>query len=193
MDSKPISLVSVNTKKKIQNNGWNTWKKYKKKFNNNFIFLEQSNKFNQKLKDIIVINKKELEKTIEENKEKFGLFKTSFVKNNIWKIKNDDELLGIILGYGKNNSEKFYLSRIKNNKEIKLHLFIDKTDYIKLVLKEFGLFRKNIHFMTLPCFMVDLNTDETKMLKKKYEKARQDIIFHYKNKDFLEGTFELLL
>jgi len=40
--------------------------------------------------------------------------------------------------------------------------------------------------------MVDLKSDETKILKEKYKQAKKEIILPDKNQDFLEATLKLV-
>lgn len=191
LSSKPMSFSSLKKNNKTQNDGWIIWKKYKAQFEKNFIFLEKQNKFDPNFLDIIVVNKKEFMKIANEIKE--IIFSSQNLSEFVFSILEDDELLGIFLGYGKNNSKKYVLTKFQNDKEKKLNFFINYMDRLKLFIKHFRLFRNNIHFITLPNFMVDLDSLETKCLKNKYQQSRKEIISHYKNKNFLDGTLELLL
>lgn len=191
LGSKPVSYSTINTCNKIQNDGWTIWKKYKSRFEKKIIFLEKQNDFNPNFIDVFIINKNEFLKISHENQEK--LSSCTNISERIYSIMKDEELFGIFLGYGENNSKKYYLLKFENDNEIKLNFFINKIDRLKLILKYFHLFNENIHFITLPNFMVDLNSLETKDLKKKYELSRKEIILHYKKKNFLDGTLELLL
>ncbi|MBA3722533.1 MAG: hypothetical protein H0W88_09055 [Parachlamydiaceae bacterium] len=109
----------------IMKNGWTTWTKYKDHFNSeNFVFrfIPQNN-------TLVLINKKATRKVIEDNIDLFHRYSNPsesldyFLKqvcqptDQDYFIKSNIILLGILLGYGRNNSLAFaqrgYLQNLK--------------------------------------------------------------------------------
>jgi hypothetical protein len=85
------------------------------------------------------------------------------------RIRSHDGLLGILLGFGKENSFKFM-----NNE--KLSPSVDPT-----ILK--GVEMEHVR---LPCFMVSEGSDETKKIMESFSKQREKINKIYHKENFLE-------
>lgn len=96
-------------------------------------------------------------------------------------------LLGLLFGYGKNNSLKFQ----KEYRTKKMNaLFKNKTYIRSKKLKAFHEQSRNLYLIDLPRFAADLDYSESKDLYKSYEKTRIYLTKAYKKRNFLKITLE---
>lgn len=141
----------------------------------------------QGMKEVALIDNQRCMKEIENNLDEFSrVLKKSYSPEQIfeilthpedesfYKITQNNHLLGILLGFGRNNAYLFSL-----NKKDKLTSFSNEWP---------GWPRKWL----LPCFICDRTTGETKNLKKRYKMARKFIRWTYFNRNQLEVTLALL-
>jgi len=191
----------------VELKGWEAWKKYKHLFpSSNFIFFENHDP--RKI-TIFLINKREFLKKVEENIDLFRavlgyrvtsqkileacLSSTNLIRET---LKDNDALLGILLGFGRHNAQLFSRRhQIENQTSMKpSNGFISLEQehiYINTKLQSFNEFESddcNQFNLKLPCFIADLEHPETKKLKIAYKKQYKEIIKKYKGNDFLETT-----
>lgn len=199
--------------------GYETWEKYQhlffsKKFilkaiktpNNNLVVISLINreafsrKVNQHLDDFRTILGTTfdpfelLEKHLKEDREIFEV------------IKCHEGLFGILLGYGRNNAWLFHerartyydpytFTLSINPRPAKPFQSIqeERAFYAKK-LQRFPPSKKlrSLSFLTLPYFLADLESDETKDLYQKYCKERQAVLKAYSGGDFLKVTLKKL-
>ena len=89
-------------------------------------------------------------------------------------IKNNDVLLGILLGFGKKNAQSYAEGEIK-----KMGFFPKESDKISTI--------------TLPEFRAHLNDPETLVLRDRYLKCRTKIKEVFLDQNILEQTLEFLI
>jgi hypothetical protein len=168
---------------------------------------------------ILMINKKNLLKTLEESIDDFRqvLGSETTVKSLFTRIiggeeyladviKNHEALLGILLGYGRNNAWLFHeygticrrLSRFEppmkgdsllekrfNEINQKTGGFSEDFQECKYILKS--------PYISLPHFMADFNSLETKKLKESYEKERENMKKLFAKQNYVEATLLKLM
>lgn len=201
------------------NRGWNSWKKHRHLFpSTNFLLIENRN---SKCIRIFMINKREFIKKVEENIDIFREFLGNHItpdailndcitSNNVIDstLKNNDYLLGILLGFGRHNAELFFRRKqIKNEKHLKEISLTQETltpsrgfstleeeyNHINKILTSFAEtnnFDFNPLFMFLPGFVADHGHAETQQLKSEYTRQYKKILKTYRNGDFLETTLK---
>ena len=202
------------------NRGFTTWKKYEKFFKmKRFIFTYEGYNKNPML---VLINKSSFIILINKNKEYFNYLlkrnieaedlleeaKTTPLISNL--LMNHDALLGILLGYGKENSYLFHLkSQLTSEKEIfdfcekfqfdsvwtptEFEEFRKKFETINWISNYItGAHMKNLELMALPGFGGVFSSSETQYLRKHYLETKNLIIEFYKDKNFLEETLKIL-
>ncbi len=171
--------------------------------------------------DLLMINKKNLLRTLEEHIEDFrqvlgpgtttkSLFTqittTSGIYDLLKIIDHHDALFGILLGYGRDNAwlfnEKSTISEKLNefrpplkrdsSLEKKLAEIVQKTTPFNDVPREWK-YVLQCPRIPLPQFMADLNSQETKMLKERYNKEREGLYKIFARQGLVEATFEQLM
>jgi len=196
--------------------GWKTWKKVEKKLPlKKFLILKFHSELDN-VEGIITINKKNFIKTVNENNKYFSqLFgypitgKRLLMKFNdnplvFWeKIKeNNHECIGILLGFGKQNSHLFQ-QRENIRLELMKTLYKKNSSQYQKLVEEYDKYRKilkpsfnrkhsRLSICNLPGFLVDPTTEETHQLKKKYREEQLEIINELKKHNFLEKILEKL-
>lgn len=195
---------------------WEIWKKYQSYFPMHNYFLIE----NQHNESIILINKKGFLRTVDKNlnlfKKYLGENTTSFnllrkieiSKDFFASLKQNQLLIGVLLGYGKHNSKLFF-------ERDQIRKFIDFEQFPKLpqkvpdpskqfssLIEEYDSFRSKLlpfgEYTYTPLmigsvhFMADPNHKDTKKLKDKYKKLRGKISTIYAKGDFLEITLSQL-
>jgi hypothetical protein len=123
-------------------------------------------------------------------------------------IDKHEALLGILLGYGRNNSWLFYQKRTlamklnefspprkrNNTLEKKLDDIIQNTTAFSNNSREKKYILKNpLVVLPLPGFMVDPHSLETQQLKEIYGKNRQNMKRIFSQQDFVKATLALLM
>ncbi len=102
--------------------------------------------------------------------------------NDFHAIMDRDRLLGILLGFGRNNAYLYEQIRSSYEKP-------STKDPLGPLTNEWPYWPRK---WRLPGFACDSTTEETKQLKKHYQKARRIIRWTYFNRDNLEVTLALL-
>ena len=195
------------------NRGWEVWKKYKSFFpSSHFVILENRD---TECVTIVTINKYNFLKKVEENidifKDVLGAHVTPSIildnclkSSNIFKevLKNNEVLLGILLGFGRHNaqlfSRKMEIEREINNQKLSLTNKIpscgfstleEEYRYINEKLTDFneiGTPDLNPILMPIPGFAADHNHPETQQLKVEYTEQYKKIIKKCQSEKFLE-------
>lgn len=108
------------------------------------------------------------------------------------KLKNQEVLLGILLGYGRKNAYLFCDETV--HKDVNIWDPEIEKPIIESCFKKLNTFRDpDISDMLFPRFAADKDSAETIALKQKYMDARQKILDYYKDKPFLETTLSILV
>ncbi len=164
----------------------------------NILIWVEPSPWNSDIQFILMANKKEIIRTINENKQDFQPFVLEDVKiKSLFKeiLHSDEGLIGTVLGYGRDNSMLFRENRALLSKR---GIFSDEMDRLfenkKAILNfTFGWPEMPMDEILLyPMFKVKMDTEETKTLRSKYLKTRNEILEYYRGKDFLEATLQLL-
>jgi len=196
-----ITTLHISSLKEV--NGLKCWEKNKHLFpSSNFALLKNTTPENT---TIFLINKPLFLQRVEENidcfKEVIGasvtpkrIFEDCLEAKDLIKdvLKDNDELLGILLGFGRHNAHLFWRKtqlekRLKSNAESAE--FQEEYNKIDLQLKSFTDWNSddfNSHLIGLPGFRADLEHAETKQLKAEYTKQYKKIVKLNDRKDFLE-------
>jgi len=167
---------------------------------------------------LLMINRKNLLNTLEEHIDDFkqvlgpkitteSLFAQITGKEYLADvIKNHEALLGILLGYGRNNSWLFHQkktislrlngskppSKRDNFLEKEFAEIVQKTTFFSEDNHERKYILKNPRIPLLH-FMADPNTKETKQLKEQYGKEREEMKNRFSKRSFVEATLEQLM
>ncbi|MBS0626291.1 MAG: hypothetical protein JSS32_09600 [Verrucomicrobia bacterium] len=198
------------------NKGWNLWKKYEHLFpSSRFLLIENHDKSRSTI--IFMINKSEFLKTVEENINDFRrilgnhitpvilLEKCQRSKDLISDVlKNNDLLLGILLGFGKHNAQLFFrreqiMGRSKSEslslnpkKLLPSSEFLSLEEELDHINRKLGNFCNseasdfNQILLLMPSFFADASDPETQQLKIEYEKQYKDIVKRFQKREFLE-------
>lgn len=201
--------------------GFETWKKYEKFFpTSRFILLYERDALNNLL--VLLINKNAFIRKVEQHLEDFQTILHRDIKGEEILVEaqsrpllthvlmNHQLLIGILLGYGRENACMFHQKCQLTTEEEKRDFF-EKTGLNSAwTAEEFEEFRKqfdsigwidtyitgahikDLNLMTLPGFAAILNSAETEELRNQYLETKKAIIEFYKDKDFLETTLKLL-
>ena len=108
--------------------------------------------------------------------------------NDFHAIVDRDRLLGILLGFGRNNAY-LYEQYLPQRRLIWADQQSSAKDPLDFFTNEWPYWPRK---WRLPGFVCDSTTEETKQLKKHYQKARRIIRWTYFNRDSLEVTLALL-
>lgn len=161
-----------------------------------FFFVEEKKKNGGSL--LVLINKQEFMNVVASHKNDFGDITLS--STIMTKLQSNDFLMGILLGYGRENAWLYYR---KNHclEKIQLTSFVEPQEHERfsnyVVSKGIWGFATGSLFTDLsqwplPGFAVDPEIAETKSLKKKYNMGRQKLIACFDRRNFLDATLELL-
>ena len=184
--------------------GWEVWQKYKHLFPiEKYVFVQQGDLDIPEMTTIFLVNKKAMLSTINRHFKEFrkvlgkdfnlskimGSFskKTNTFDKN---IKHHPALLGILLGYGKRNSWRYWeigelRMQAKTNQSINCKLVNAQATFAPIFKEPYPELGRPIF---LPMFMCDQKTEKNKKLRKKYQQQRIDIDRKYQGNDFLEVT-----
>ncbi len=201
--------------------GFKTWEKYKKFFpTSRFIFLYEKDSRDNLL--IILINKNAFIQKIQQHANDFKRIlqrevrPEELLKEGISRpllsdiLMNHDTLIGILLGYGRDNAylfhqksqlssdeeiedfcEKFQFGSVWTDEEFEeLRKKFDSVGWISSYIT--GSHMRNLDLMTLPGFGGVFACPETQHWRKHYLETKKAIIEFYEDKDFLETTLRLL-
>lgn len=193
--------------------GLRSWYKHRKEFDlKEFIFLDEETDLFECLV-LVLINKKNMLHVLYEHqsifKQKLGnsftpeLFLETLEKKEISLAKaihDNDQLLGIMLGYGERNAmlfqERFDLMKAESKRKKenlpKDEELIKKLDIIESKLSDFSEFEEDAILPPI-YFLADTSHPETLELKKKYENDRQQIEKLMKKPHFADRILERLM
>lgn len=182
-----------------KHSGWKTFQKYRHLIceENILVWIEPS-PWNENVQFIMLANKKELYRVIAENKQDFQSVTWEDLQiKPLFKelLQSHEGLIGTVLGYGRNNAWLFRENRalLPNtgifSQEID-HLFENRKASLNFTLGWPEVPMDEI--LMYPMFRAKLDSEETEKLKVGYLETRKAILAHYKGKDFLEATFQLL-
>lgn len=175
----------LSPKNQILKKGWNAWTKYENGVSDEFLFAKETSIHNPLSVWVFVIHKNLFCKTINENKFDFErildrkitgeeLFEEAKRKPLFSKVlKRNEGLLGILLGFGKNNSWLF-----SNGKMDQLGYFPMQEDISSPV--------------DLPAFRANWNDPETLLLRDKYIRSRKKIEEVFFGNEPLDQVFRFL-
>ncbi len=188
--------------------GFEIWNKYQHLFpSTKYALLCYQNKTDGTFQ-VLLINKKavvnEIEKNIEDFKAILGptITPTALLEKIISEDKHLSEILnehtglfGMLLGYGKHNSQLFYQREMLQD-QIEDNQFIPKRfelieEKLNAAEKRFLATdpkkrRNRLIFTSLPAFVFDPEHPETQKLLKSYEEQRKEITKSYQDVSFLE-------
>ena len=184
--------------------GWKTWEKYQHLFPSTHLWAENpkchpgsisilivnEDRFN----DIVNKNKRDFEEVLcREIMDGFQLLreaKNRSLMNEV--LEGHQGLLGIVLGYGRDNSWQFH-EGCKTRTPIgcvwgeENGSFADESIQSDITLTDYYL-----SLCSCPSFAGDPNSEESLALKTEYLLTKQKVMDYYKDKDFLEATLSLL-
>ena len=220
LGSKPLSWVTYrrplplsswakfcdafSTRNRTLRSGWKTWEKYQHLFPSTQLVIEHP-KCHPDVTSILIINMDKFDAVVNENKVDFqevlGREITSGLQlfnearglsliNEV--LEGHQALLGIVLGYGRDNSWQFH-EGCKSHTAIGCvwgdeENFMDEESFSSdLKTTDYYLLR-----YSCPSFAGDPDSDESQALKAEYLFARQTLVEYYREKDFLEATLSLL-
>lgn len=194
---KPVSICDYNLKNTAlfchTPEGYKIWKKYAALLpSSNFLFLFYENSEKNSC-ELTLINKKAFRDIFDLHREKFVeiwgneissevLLNLLTEKGSLWntEVKEKDDLIGILLGYGKVNAELYQRRKeLGFNKALaEKHRVNPPKELVAIVaaLEPFAPQKPGSpHFMGFPGFMADHTKAETRSLKKKYTEQRKQI------------------
>lgn len=215
---KPISVAEFDLEAdqlfSVPSDGYWMWKKYASLFPSDryvFLFYEDKNC------EITLINKKAFYQIIREHQEQFDeafgikispdrILNLLIQKRSVWNspIKNHENLIGILLGYGKTNAALYHQRNQINGRTLGIRRHRTKPSLGYSTIEEeletlnanLGSFsdegRYCIRFMRLPGFVADTKSLETIKLKKKYREQRRKIAEKYAQDDTLKIVLKQL-
>lgn len=191
---------------------WKKWKNYEKSFLiKNFLIVEDINPIGTHRKDIFLINKRQFIKVVNQHQNLFHksgedllreVEKTSSLR---LVIKNNDLLFGILLGFGKYNSNLYQKrEELKKLYEKYKHLLLPQAQIFKdleeNVNKITDILQPTEEIENLPKqvrtvqFVADQHHLETKALQLKYREQRNKILLVYSQEsDILKNTIEKMI
>lgn len=184
--------------------GWKTWQKYQNLFPEVSLWAENSKRHLGSI-SILVVNEVSFNDVVNKYRRDFqdvlsreivdGFQLIMESKNSSLideVLKGHQALIGIVLGYGRDNSWQFHeacknrvpMSWVWENEE---SFFGEKAMPSDITLSDYYL-----SLYSCPSFAGDPNSAESLSLKKEYAETKQKVINYYKGKDFLEATLSLL-
>lgn len=196
---------SLNKYHRVLRSGWKTWEKYRHLFPAENFWADHS-KSDPEWISILLVNEEQFNTVVINNKKDFqdvlrremvdGFQMLKEAKNR--SLMNDileghQALLGIVLGYGRDNSWKFLKGCEKREP---IGWVWDEKGYPTCtsmqLSPEISLTEWYLTLYSCPSFAGDPNSEESLALKKDYLLTKQKVLNYYKGKDFLEATLSLL-
>lgn len=184
--------------------GWKTWSKYRHLFPAT-TFWAESPKFDSKRVSILIVNEEKFNHVVNKHKQDFQYVlnrevidgfqllreaKDRSLMNEV--LESHQALMGIVLGYGRDNSWEFLRRAQKRDP---LCCVWDeantKQEGIRVRLSAVNI-EDCLALESCPSFAGIPDSEESLALKKEYLLTRQKVIDYYKGKDFLEATLSLL-
>jgi hypothetical protein len=192
--------------------GWRTWKKYEKYFPHPCfsIIKEKTGKGtsllifvnNLEFVRMIASHRNDFEKILQKSIEPDKVLseaETSPLFSGVFQ--NNDFLIGMLLGFGRENSWLYYSNHqlSENPKQMISFTAPEENERFLNHIRSHGIWGcasgslfSDFSEIQLPGFVVDPNNSETIELRRKYSADRQKIIEYYDKKNFLDATLELL-
>jgi hypothetical protein len=184
--------------------GWKTWEKYQHLFPSAHLWAENP-KCHPGLTSILIVNEARFSDVVNKNKRDFqevlcreirdglqlvGEAKNRSLMNEV--LEGHQGLIGIVLGYGRDNSWKF-LEGCKNRTAIGC-VWEEENDPIieESIESNANLTDYYLSHYSCPSFAGDPNSAESLTLKSEYLLTKQKVTEYYREKDFLEATLSLL-
>lgn len=188
---------------RIVRSGWKTWEKYRHVFPSAHLWVETSERHPGSI-SILIVNEDQFNIVVKNNKKDFqdvlrkeivdGFQLLKEAKNRSLMsevLEGHQALMGMVLGYGRDNSWKFLEGC---EKRVSIGWVWGEEDWSfpeelppGISLIEFYLTR-----CSCPSFAGDPNSKESLDLKADYLLTKQRVMNYYKDKDFLEATLSLL-
>ena len=185
--------------------GWKTWSKYRHLFPST-LFWAEGLKSSSGWVSILIVNEEQFDQVVRNHKQDFQdvlqreimdgfqLLQEAKDHSLIKKVlKGHQALIGIVLGYGRDNSWEF-MKRAEKREFFKW-VWDEKDEEIpgKIYTKLGGRnIEECLERESCPSFAGYPHSEESMALKKEYLLTQQKIIHYYKDKDFLEATLSLL-
>lgn len=210
--NKPVCLYPISKLKnqsyraRIAAKGWEVWKKHENSFcHENYLFFEERAPFSASVQHIFIVNKSALYRCLQIYYKEFAeilgdtFSPEAFVSELKEKkqlralIKNDEMLLGILLGYGKESASNCKKSKINGGSVDK-----NKMQAIPVIRKRNvickGKYSTHIKGGGIgPVRWIgDPNSDEVQKLVFEYQKEQVHLKKIYRRKDFLKVTLAQL-
>lgn len=185
--------------------GWKTWEKYRHLFPLANLWTEAP-KCHPGSISILIVNEEQFNNIVNKNKQDFqdvlhreivdGFqllreVKTRSLMNEV--LEGHQALMGIVLGYGRDNSWEFL--RRSEKREYLNWVWDDLDEQIlgEIYTREGGItIEECLALDSCPSFAGYPHSEESLALKRDYLQTKQKIINYYKDKDFLEATLSLL-
>ncbi len=182
--------------------GWITWEKYRHLFPSFNLWAEKSELY-PGWTSILLVNEKQFNIVVANNRKDFeGILQREIVDGSqlLKEAKNSsliDEalqshqvLLGITLGYGRENSWKF----LESCETLIPAGFVwdEQEDIPDEIPEDIPSTDFYLLWFSCPSFAGDPHSEESMELKTNYLLTKQRVMKYYKDKDFLEATLSLL-
>ena len=189
--------------------GWETWEKYSHLFKNDrFIFWKENHRSKDQSMSLCLADKVYLSQIIEEHQREFNailqqdrvdpeqLIQECLCKDIVADVlKGNSALLGIMLGYGRENAWFFQNQQgkvlTKPNPSVWTSAELKKIYKGHLGQKEMSFQQYEMEDVLVPFFVGYPDSAESKELKKKYIAAKEALDRFYVGKNFLEATLSL--
>lgn len=209
---KPVALTSITThrgkhfKKTLVAKGWQSWKKYEHLFpHENYIFCEDKRPFSSMSCDhLYLINRASLQKCLMQNIESFQkiLGKTfspnEFIEaleqgQNIKElIKNDQMLMGILMGFDETSAEAYKRRRLNAEEHSDVFERIPPIQNKLIINKNHNNMYAKSCGMQSVTWIGNPNLDEVIELSKIYSIQQRKLIKIYKRRNSLKTTLRQL-
>lgn len=195
---------SFSERNRILRSGWKIWKKYQHLFPLAHLWAENSKCYPGSV-SIFIVNENCFNDVVNKNKNDFQevlcrkivdgsqLIKEAKDRSFINEVlEGHQALIGIVLGYGRDNSWKF-LEGCKTRTPIGW-VWEGESDSAFEQFMELDVASADYYLFNYSCpsFAGDPNSAESRELKAEYLLTRQKVLEYYKGKDFLEATLSLL-
>lgn len=189
---------------RIIRSGWKTWEKYRHLFPSAHLWVESSECHPGSI-SILIVNEDQFNDVVNKNKRDFQEVlcreivdgfqlireaKNRSLMNEV--LEGHQGLLGIVLGYGRDNSWKF-LEGCNNRTPIGWVWGEEDDSCVEeSIASDITLTEYYLSLYSCPSFAGDSNSEESLALKTEYLLTKQRVMDYYKDKDFLEATLSLL-
>ncbi|MEL7431701.1 MAG: hypothetical protein AAGI90_04130, partial [Chlamydiota bacterium] len=184
--------------------GWKAWEKHRHLFPKS-LFISEFQPRHPGEKSILLINQEMFNKVIQDHRKDFEevlqrevvggdqLLEETTTQNLMGDLlQSHQALLGIVLGYGRDNSWKFLE---KSAQREPLGWVWTEEEYWKEGEQTWQYSSSTERSLTLyscPSFAGIPDSSESIALKQDYTKTREKVLKYYRGKDFLEATLSLL-